>query len=82
MSYSLTWFGALTGWCSFPASAGVTIQWDEYSHLNGAWFAETLGLNAADADALLFLLEALEHSVSLCDAGRVFEINPRIAEVV
>jgi len=55
--YTLTWW---------EASAGKSIQWDDASHLHGPWFADKMGINAADADGLLLLLDAMGHSVSFC----------------
>lgn len=65
--YGLNWHGAtLEDGRKLPASAGRSFEWDEYSHLNGPWFAQTMGINQTDADGLLLLLDALGHSLSYC----------------
>ena len=59
--YTLSWFGADGG----THSAARTIEWCSNSHLAGHWFADVMGINDADAQGLMLLLEALGHSVSM-----------------
>lgn len=66
--YCLIWQGAiLEDGRQLPPSAGRSFSWDQYSHLNGVWFASQMGINHADADGLLLLLDALGHSISYCN---------------
>ena len=67
--YTLTWW---------EGSAGKSIQWDDASHMHGPWFADTMGINGADADGLLLLLHALGHSVSFCSPN--MDPTPVMAE--
>lgn len=69
--FTLTWHGAiLADGRQLPASVGLSFSWDEFSHTNGIWFSNQVGINHADADGLLLLLEALGHSISYCDGGK------------
>lgn len=66
--YCLIWQGAiLEDGRQLPPSAGRSFSWDQYSHLKGPWFASQMGINHADADGLLLLLDALGHSISYCN---------------
>ena len=70
--YSLTWYR--------DGSGGTSIQWDQHSHLHGPWFAEKMGVNAANADGMLLFLQAVGHSVSFCmdETERQAAVNAQV----
>ena len=67
-NYTLTWHGPiLADGRELPPSVGLSFSWDECSYTNGPWFANQVGINHADADGLLLLLDALGHAISYCN---------------
>ena len=64
-SFTLTLWGYNHTDITHDPSVGRSYQWDDGDHIHGSDFAVKMGLNMADADAILLLLRSLDHSVKL-----------------